>query len=221
VQHALALELGFDGWRSLKAGLAGGHGARDDAIRELLAAANRGDATSVIDLLDAHPDIVNVRADLAGHTGKRSALHFAINSESEAVVDALLARGADPNRRDDGDNAMPLHFAAEKGNLGIVRRLIEHGADPIGAGDGHELEVIGWATVFGRDPAKRELTAYLLAHGARHNIYSAVATGATEAIREIVGRSPSDLERPMDRTNRRRHPLHLAVVEKQRASLET
>src|SRR5437763_1960091 len=79
-------------------------------------------------------------------SGKRTALHFAMHSMSEAVVATLLTRGADPNVRDDGDNAMPIHFAAERGALNIVKRLIEHGADPIGAGTTHELEVIGWAT---------------------------------------------------------------------------
>ena len=194
--------------------------ARDAAIQALLAAADRGDAAAAADLLDAHPDIVNERAILPGHTGKRTALHFAMNSMSEAVVDLLLGRGADPNVRDEGDNAMPLHFAAEKGHLGIVRRLIEHGADPVGTGDMHELEIIGWAACFPRAPAY-EVVEYLLGHGTRHNIFSAVATGATGTIRELVARSPADLDRPMDATNHRRRPLHLAVTKRRPDSLET
>ncbi|MGH7721097.1 MAG: ankyrin repeat domain-containing protein [Gemmatimonadaceae bacterium] len=223
VQHALAREHGLPGWTALKEELAR-HGpdapatSRDAAIQGLLAAAERGDAARVSELLDAHPDIVNERAELPGHTGKRAALHFAMNSASEAVVDVLLARGADPNLRDEGDNAMPLHFAAERGALGIVCRLIERGADPIGAGDYHELEIIGWATCFGRTP-KHDVVTYLLAHGARHNIFSAVATGTTDAIRELAARARADLDRPMDETNHRRRPLHLAVVQRQPESL--
>ncbi len=223
VQHALAREHGFPGWTELKADIAGRAAAsstlsRDAAIQALLAAADHGDGARVAELLDEHPDIVNERAVLSAHTGLRAALHFAMNSESEAIVTALLSRGADPDVRDEGDNAMPLHFAAERGNLGIVRQLIQHGADPIGAGDYHELEVIGWATCFGRS---EDVANYLLAHGARHNIFSAVATGATDAVRDVVGRSRADLDRPMDATNQRRRPLHLAVVRKRPASLAT
>ncbi|HSJ65720.1 MAG TPA: ankyrin repeat domain-containing protein [Gemmatimonadaceae bacterium] len=219
VQLGLARELGFPGWADLKAELsrqAAGEAAnaQSEALQTLLAAADRGDAPAVAAVLDAHPDLVNERGALPGHSGLRTPLHFAMNSANEAVVEVLLARGADPNIRDEGDNAYPLHFAAERGEFGIVRRLIEHGADPIGAGDGHELEVIGWATVFAREP-QPELVAYLLDHGARHTIFSAVATGDVSALREIVRQSPGEVNRRMDGTNRRRRPLHLAVVQRQ------
>ncbi|MGH7649600.1 MAG: ankyrin repeat domain-containing protein, partial [Gemmatimonadaceae bacterium] len=215
VQLALARELGFAGWAALKTELATrarrAPASREAVIESLLSAAIRGDAARVRELLSAQPDIVNERAALPGHTGKRTALHFAMNNESIAMVDELLSRGADPNIRDDGDNAMPLHFAAERRNLDIVTRLIEHGADPIGAGDYHDLGVIGWATCFG-DAANLAVAEYLLAHGSVHTIFSAVAMDATDAIREIVGISSGERDRVMDNANRRRRPLHLAVV---------
>lgn len=225
VQHALAREHGFEGWTGLARELARratapAHASRDDAIQTLLRAAEKGDAARVIEVLDEHPDIVNERAELPGHDGRRTALHFAMNGLSEPVVNALLERGADPNLRDDGDDAMPLHFAAERGHLDIVRSLIEHGADPIGAGDGHELEVIGWATCF-EYAFHRGTAEYLLAHGARHTIFSAVAMQDTDAIREIVARSRAELDRPMDRTNHHRRPLHLAIVKQRPDSLAT
>src|SRR6185295_15027684 len=105
--------------------------------------------------------------------------------------------------------------------LGVIRLLIEHGADPIGAGDLHELEVIGWATGFDYLNTKKEVVDYLITHGAQHNIFSAVATGEVDSIRKLVARSRADLDKRMDQTNRRRRPLHLAVVKKQAASLET
>ncbi|HKV51836.1 MAG TPA: ankyrin repeat domain-containing protein [Gemmatimonadaceae bacterium] len=222
VQLALAREYGCAGWAALKAELASRSrrqpASRDGAIQSLLDAANRGDAERVREVLDAHPGIVNERAELPGHTGKRTALHFAMNSVNDAVVDVLLSHGADPNIRDDGDNAMPLHFAAERRNLEIVKRLIEHGADPIGAGDYHDLAVIGWATCFG-DPANFSVADYLLAHGSEHTIFSAVAMGAADAIRRIVGISSGERDRVMDNANRRRRPLHLAVVHRRPASL--
>jgi ankyrin repeat protein len=224
VQLALAREYGFPGWTALKQELQRRHSTapvapRDAAIQALIAAAARGDAPSVRELLDSHPDIVNERGPFPGTTGRRTALHFAMNTMSEAVVDLLLAHGADPNLRDDGDNAMPLHFAVEKGHLPIVRKLIEHGADPIGGGDLHQLEVIGWATCFAREP-QPDLIAYLLSHGATHNIFSAVATGTIDAIRSIGSISRAELDRPMDGTNHRRRPLHLAVLKRQPQALE-
>jgi len=181
-------------------------------------AAARGDVTNVRAVLDVHPDVIDERGLLPG-TSLRTALHFAVGGGHEDVVRLLLERGADPNVRDEGDNALPLHFAAEKEHLPIIRLLVEHGSELIGAGDDHELEVIGWATCFGS--ANPEVASYLLAHGARHNVCSAVATGDVVAISEIVRRSPAELERRMDRANQHRRPLHLAVMKNQLTSLET
>ena len=86
----------------------------------------RGDVATLASILDAHPDIINERSTLEGHTGLRTALHFGV--EHVEVVRALLERGADPNIRDEGDNAFPLHFAAERGDIEVIRLLVEHGA---------------------------------------------------------------------------------------------
>lgn len=228
IQHALAREHGFAGWTDLSREVARLQAlpatdvplAGDEAIDALLLAAEQGEADRVARILDDYPGIVSERAELPGHTGRRTALHFAMSGMHEDVIDVLLARGADPDVRDDGDNAMALHFAAERGNLAIVRKLIEHGADPVGAGDMHELEVIGWATCF-EYAYHRDVAEYLLAHGARHTIFSAVAMGDTDAIRSIVGRSPTELDRRMDRTNHHRRPLHLAIVKRRAGSLAT
>lgn len=211
VQHALAREYGFAGWTALAQAVSG---PRDSPLEALLAAANRGDAVELRRLIEAYPHLINQLGDLRGHTGRRSALHFAVNPQSEGCVRLLLEHGADPNLRDDGDNATPLHFVVEKGHLGITRLLIEHGADPIGHGDLHQLEVIGWATLFAK-PRKPELIRYLLEHGARHNIFSAVVMGDVAAIRSLV----HEIERPMDRVQRSGRPLHLAAAEGHGAAL--
>lgn len=220
VQHALALEFGYTGWNALKEAverIGSPSDARADAARSLVDAAGRGDFSRVTALLDEYPDIVSERALRPGHIGLRTALHHAVGAQNLEMVDLLLARGADPNVRDEGDNAMPIHFAAENGDLEIVKRLVEHGSDTIGTGDDHELEVIGWATCFTN--VHREVADYLLAHGAHHTIFSATAMGDIEAIRRIVAERRADIDRLMDRTNRRRHPLHLAIIKKQPAAL--
>ncbi|HTE45446.1 MAG TPA: ankyrin repeat domain-containing protein, partial [Gemmatimonadaceae bacterium] len=86
-------------------------------------------------------------------------------------------------------------------------------------GDLHELEVLGWATVFGK--ARPDVVAYLLAHGATHNISSAVATGNIAEIGNVAAARRDDLDKPMDSTNHHRRPLHLAIVKKQHESLAT
>jgi ankyrin repeat protein len=191
--------------------------SREMTVRSLQDAAGRGDLARLDALLAADPGLIN---ETAG-PGVRTALHHAVFGKSEAGVRFLLEHGADPNIRCEGDNAYPLHFAVEKQLFPIIRLLIEHGADPIGEGDYHELGVIGWATAWEYLNPSSEIVDYLQTHGARHNIFSAVAIGDVEEIRQLLSLTPADLERRMDMVNRRRRPLHLAVVKKQPQSLVT
>jgi len=214
VQHALARERGHDSWIALSRAVAD-RAKPETPLIALLDTAGKGDAARVAAILDEHPDLINQRGALPANTGLRTALHFGVGHE--AVVKALLDRGADPNIRDEGDNAFPIHFAAERGDLSIVQLLVEHGADPIGAGTDHELDAVGWAVCF--DYAHHvEVARYLLAHGAKYTLFSAVALGEPAMIREAV-QSGADLNARMDRTNHRRTAVHLAVVKKQPASL--
>jgi ankyrin repeat protein len=214
-QLTIAREYGFDSWTELKSHVQSREA--DPSFAELVAslrdAAGRGDLERMNALLDAHPELI----DEPGGQGVRTALHQAVFGKSEAAVRLLLERGANPNVRCEGDNAYPLHFAVEKQLFSIVRLLVEHGADTLGEGDYHELGVMGWATAW--DTIDPDIVAYLLAHGARHNIFSAVAIGDVEAIRELVGRIPDDLEKRMNGTKMRRKPLHLAVIKKQATAL--
>ena len=54
----------------------------------------------------------------------------AIQDGSLSVVEALLARGTDPNTPNPEDCMTPLVLAATRGHLGIVRRLLDHSANP-------------------------------------------------------------------------------------------
>jgi ankyrin repeat protein len=218
-QLVIAREYGFASWSKLQAHVKTLEAASStaEAVASLREAAGKGDLARLNALLDAHPELIDER----GGEGVRTALHQAVFGNSEAAVKLLLERGANPNIRCEGDNAYPLHFAVEKHRLTIIRLLVEHGADTIGEGDYHELGVIGWATAWDYIQPNPEVVQYLLAHGARHNIFSAVATGETEIIRELVERTPSDLERRMNGTIMRRMPLHLAVMKNQPAAMST
>jgi ankyrin repeat protein len=220
-QHTLANEYGFKSWANLKARVeqeAGGATiSNEEAVRALRDAACRGNLETLRALLDANPALVNER----GGEGTRTALHDAAGQGQEAAVKFLLERGANPNIRCEGDYAFPLHFACEKQRFAIIRLLVEHGADTVGEGDYHELGVIGWATAWDYIEAKKEIVDYLLTHGARHNIFSAVAMGETDSIRRLVSESRANLDRRMDYANRRGRPIHLAVTKKQPESLRT
>ncbi|HTS34977.1 MAG TPA: ankyrin repeat domain-containing protein [Candidatus Solibacter sp.] len=218
-QLIIAREYGFESWPKLKAFVEQHPAVQSfEAIfKSLLDAVRRGDLARINAILDADPELMNEM----GGPGVRTALHAAVGAQKEESVKLLLERGANPNIRCEGDNAFPLHFACEKQNFPIIRLLVEHGADCGGEGDYHELGVLGWATAWEYVEANPEIVAYLLAHGARHNIFSAVAVGNTQAIREIVARTPAELERRRDLASRRRMPLHLAVFKKQQESLKT
>jgi uncharacterized glyoxalase superfamily protein PhnB len=137
-------------------------------------------------------------------------LHIAARRGHLDAVRLLLERGADPNARDEGDNALPLHFAAGAGHLEIVRALLDAGSDVHGAGDVHEGGVIGWAAGGGH----LDVVQLLLARGARHHIFSAIAAGDLDAIRHVVAEDPSALGRRMSRFERNQSPVQFAVSRK-------
>ena len=214
-QLVVAGEYGFATWSKLQAHVKTLEAASEtaDAVASLRDAAGKGDLPRLNALLDAHPELIDER----GGEGVRTALHQAVFGNSETAVKVLLERGANPNIRCEGDNAYPLHFAVEKNRVPIIHLLVEHGADTVGEGDYHELGVIGWATAWEYIHPDPETVAYLLAHGARHNIFSAVAMGDVAAVRDLIARQPGDRERRMHGTIMKPMPLHLAVIKRQPA----
>ena len=121
--------------------------------------------------------------------------------------------GIDVNARETGDNTYAMHWAAAMGSLEMVRMLADAGGDVIGAGDDHQLEVIGWASCWDGcdDDAHRQVVEFLLSRGAKHHIFSAIATNNADEVRRIVAANPSALEQRMSHNEAHQLPLQFAV----------
>ncbi|HMC56610.1 MAG TPA: ankyrin repeat domain-containing protein [Gemmatimonadaceae bacterium] len=201
-QLAVAREYGFASWRALKA-----HVDSLSLDGRLFAAAREGDAKSLGELLDAHPELLNVRdkpyAFTLLHAGAR---HL-------DVVNLLLERGLDPNAREQGDNTTAMHWAAAAGELDVVRRLADDGGNVNVEGDDHELGVIGWATCWdgAQDDAHRKVAEFLVHRGARHHVFSAIALELDDELRRIVESASAALNQRMSRNENHQLPLHFAV----------
>lgn len=176
---------------------------------QLFEAARSGDVATLAALLDRHPEKLRSRTEPYGLT----LLHLAAFAGHLAVVDRLIAKGADVNARDTGDNTCPMHWAAAGGHLEVVRRLADAGGDVVGHGDDHALEVIGWASCWNGcdDDAHRAVVRLLLDRGARHHIFSAIALNLEDEVRRIVGADASTLSRALSHNEDFQRPLHFAV----------
>jgi ankyrin repeat protein len=177
------------------------------AIRALITAAQAGDAAALRAHLDEHPHLIDA---LGGGFQKATALHLAVLHNQHAAIRLLIARGANFDSRDFPDNAAPLHFAAVRGDLETVRLLVEAGADIEGSGDDYEVGVLGWATCF--RTVREDVAAYLLEHGARLNLWTAIALDRVDAVRGMIGRDATLLGTRMTRNQHRRTALHHAAA---------
>lgn len=176
-----------------------------ERITQAIAAAQRGDATTIRDFLDRDPGLADARHYKGGH----SALHVAASSGNAAVVELLLHFGANPNAKDEGDNATALHYASERGWLDCVRLLVEAGSDVNANDDLHERGPLGWACVF--DAVRWEVVDYLLFHGARFDLFSAIACGREDEVRSLVADDPRRLAAKMSKFEGYQSPIEFAA----------
>lgn len=168
---------------------------------EFLQACARGDVATVRACLVADPALAGARDD-----DERTGLHLAARHPD--VLRVLLMHGVDPNARERDDNATPLHLAAANGQLESVQVLIDGGADVHGAGDLHDGDVIGWAAGSGN----RALVDLLVARGARHHVFSAMALRDADLVRQVVADDPRALQRRRSRFENHHTPVHAAFA---------
>ncbi len=197
-QLAIAREYGFSSWRALKAEM---DRRRAPNVAEFMQACAAGQVETLRELLQKDPGLARTR--LAGGT---TGLHMAVRHPE--AVRFLIEHGADPDARVVGDNATPLHFAAGAGVLESVHILLDAGADVHGIGDLHHGDVIGWAAHEGNEA----VVNLLLARGARHHIFSAMALRDRDLVQKLVEENPDCLLRRRSRFENEQTPVHAAFA---------
>ena len=120
---------------------------------KLIEAVKRGDAAAVRALIAQKAPGNNVNApDADGST----ALHWAVQRDDVALVDMLLAAGADVKAAT-RYNITPLSLACTNGNARVVDRLLKAGADPNGASEEGQTALM--TAVAHRQARRREAAA--------------------------------------------------------------
>ena len=214
----VARDYGFVSWRALKAEV---EQRRTNNVDVFFEACAKGDIEMLRGLLSNDPNLVRV-SDPKGHYPGWTGLHAVAKIGHVGALRLLLERGADPNAREAGDHTYPLHWAAAHDHVEIVRTLLDAGSDVHGFDDAHQLDVIGWATVFrapgddstNMNASRRELISLLLESGARHHIFSAICVGDLSLIQQLVEQNPETLDRRMSRFEDGQTPLHFAMGRK-------
>jgi len=114
----------------------------------------------------------------------RAALHWAVRHDQEALAQALLANGANPNAIGDSDQTLLMVAAHHEVSTTILRLLLDHGADPNIQDSGESQSALHFAIQRGN----YEKIAALLEFGAL--VYLRTSYGATAIeTAEMVARS--------------------------------
>ncbi len=176
IQYALALEYGFPGWIELQRArrAARARSPREQAFQALLRGCRDGDAAGVESILASHPDIVNERGTLIGHTGFRTALHFGV-AHAKRSFERCSHAARTRTSATKGTTRFPCISPPRTATSRSSSCSSSTARRPWLA----KSTTIRWTSSAGRraspNVASVDVVDYLLAHGARHTLHSAVA----------------------------------------------
>jgi hypothetical protein len=146
------------------------------------------------------------------NAGSATRFFDAIQQGDVETVRALLHE--DPTlitRRGPRHDASALHFACN--HLEMIRVLLDAGADPNDRGDDMGVGVIGWVTLIPEPGAIRmDVLSLLLERGARHHLFSAIASGNIDVIRGLVEQQPDALDERLATGHHGETPLEFAIA---------
>lgn len=166
----------------------------DPLALELVVAIRQGDVLGLRRLLAERPGLATARIEGA-RGGSRTPLHVVADwpgyfPNGPAVVQALVAAGADPDASTEGRSAeTPLHWASSSDDVDVARALLDAGADPEAAGasiaDGTALDnAIGYACW--------HVARLLVERGARvEKLWHAAALGMTAHVEALIAADPA------------------------------
>ena len=170
-------------------------------VEQLIAAVRDGNLAAVEKLLDEDDRLLRS----PGGEWNRPPMHHAAERGHRTVVELLLQRGVSVGDPDRMDNATALHWAAEGGHLDIVEMLVELGADVNDREDDHQRGPLGWAAFKGR----LDVAEFLISKGAEIDMFSAIALGRVDVVRELIAGDEGLLQAEMSHNEFNRTPLPL------------
>jgi ankyrin repeat protein len=125
-QLKVARSYGFNSWQKLLVQVRSMMVKIDppvDVVRALEEAISRDDESTVRELLDQHPNVINLQ-----HTDGRTPLHYAAETNNAPLVNLLLKCGADTEAKYGQSAHTPLSWAITIRAQKAVDALVKHGA---------------------------------------------------------------------------------------------
>ena len=155
----------------------------------------------------ANPNLPDVEGDTPLHAALKDTLH---KDKQLAVVNTLIAHGADRNFADRGTGSTPLHLAVSGDNFKALGRLIEEKADP------NVPDISGHTPLHLAASRSSAMTQQLLVAGAVPDVNN--AQGHTPLHAAALSAHTDSAERLLDagadpnsRTEQQQTPMHFAA----------
>ncbi len=179
----------------------------EQAVKAILDAAEKGRADELGRLLDERLDLID--ASSSGDSWGRTALHMAACCNRAACVRLLLDQGADVRIRDSATMPMPCTLRlrlriwtwSPSWSMPAPTSSAKATTTRSACSAGRLVSVVC-----------ANVAAYLLVHGAKLNLWSAIALDREDDVRGFIAHDPSLISARMSRNEQRRTPLHHAAA---------